>query len=267
MIIFDPDDPHVLSGEFDQEGFTPNERRAYERAIASGLAQRERFYMPNRLFDVGKVGFTLDTITHGTERRKDGEQKVVTLTLRCQPFPAPLATAMHPEVRTSLFRLSSVDALPHIARINFALGIPRQTMDLFATPDTDAATMRFDHVKVHGIYARTEAGMNGYACVIKATFGPVSDRELGYLEAWRTTMRFITFNEAEPSADFDVVPAADAADEGDEGEVQQALPVHEFDTDPQGNPIEPTSEEKPEGINRPLVSHQKRRGGASSTAH
>jgi len=210
-----------------------------------------------RLFDVGKIGLTCDAVVHSTEKRKDGEVKVIVLTLRVQPFDAKLATALHPDVRTTLFKLSHPDPHPHLARVNFSLGVPRQALEIYATPETAKATMRLDHVKVTGIYARTEKGVTGYACVLKATFGPVSDKELGFVEAWRNGMKFVSFDEAEPSADFqDEEP-------DDEDDDQPELPVAEFETDVNGQPLELAT--AADRVNRPLHSHQRRRGAKKAT--
>jgi hypothetical protein len=93
-------------------------------------------------------------------------------------------------------------------------------------------------VKIVSLYARTEKGVLGYGCVFKAVFGPVSDKELGFCEEWRNTMKFVTFEEAEPSADFDE-PHDDAdADEGDD-EQSMLLPPAEFETEADGAPVEP----------------------------
>jgi hypothetical protein len=256
MIIFDADDPLVLNGTYDVEGFTPQERRAQARRQRTASVNEKGQQPMNRLFDVGKVGLTCDAVVHSTEKRKDGEVKVIVLTLRVQPFDAKLATALHPDVRTTLFKLSHPDPHPHLARVNFTLGVPRQALDIYATPDTAKATMRLDHVKVTGIYARTEKGVTGYACVLKAAFGPVSDKELGFVEAWRNGMKFVSFEEAEQSADFeDEVPDDDEADDDDD---QPELPVAEFETDADGKPI--TLDTAADRVNRPLHSHQKRRG-------
>lgn len=211
----------------------------------------------HKLFDVGKVGLTCDAVVHSTEKRKDGEVKVIVLTLRVQPFDSKLAAALHPDVRTTLFKLSHPDPQPHLSRVNFQLGVPRQSLDIYATPETAKATMRLDHVKVTGIYARTEKGVTGYACVLKAAFGPVSDKELGFVEAWRNGMKFVSFEEAEVSADFDD-EAPDEDLEDDEDDEQPRLPVPEFETDAGGQPLEAST--APDRANRRLHSHQSKRG-------
>lgn len=188
-----------------------------------------------KLFDVAKVGLYCETITHSTEKRKDGEVKVIQLSLRVQPFDAKLAVALHPDVRTTLFKLSHPDPQPHIARVNFLIGVPRQDLDIYATSETREPTRRLEHVKISHIYARSASGSQGYALVLKATFGPVSDAELGFCEAWRSGMKFVTCDEAEAS-DLFVEESED--DEDDEPSGQQALPDPEFETAPDGKPTD-----------------------------
>jgi hypothetical protein len=245
MILYPPDHPLVLNGTYDQEGYKPGERARIAKAklrMAKADASSPKETRPmHKLFDVGKVGLWCDTIGHSSEKRKDGEVKVIVLTLRVQPFDAALAAALHPDVRTTLFRLSHPDPHPHLARVSFELGVPRQALDIYATPETVKATMRLDHVKIAGIYARTESGVGGYACVLKAIFGPVSDKELGFCEAWRKGMKFVSFEEAEPSAEFEEqVPEAepDEDDDGPDDGQPPLLPPAEFETDPDGRPLE-----------------------------
>lgn len=193
-----------------------------------------------KLFDVKKIGLTCDTITHTTEKRQDGEVKVIQLRLRVAPFDSKLAAALHPDVRTTLFRLGHPDAHPHLARVNFALGVPRQFMELYATPESAEPTMAFDHVKITGIYARTQSGMNNmFVLAFDATFGPVSDKELGFCEAWRKTMKFGNFDEAEASDLF--IDRGEDDDEDGDDDGQQALPDPEFETTAEGRPVEPAA--------------------------
>jgi len=193
--------------------------------------------MPFKLFDVAKIGCYCEAITHTTEKRKDGEVKVIQLSLRVQPFDAKLATALHPDVRNTLFKLSYPDPQPHIARVNFLLGVPRQDLDCFATSETATPTRRLEHVKISGLYARSTSGMQGYALVFKATFGPVTDAELGYCEAWRSGMKFVNFQEAEASDLF----FDESEEDDDEDTGQQALPDPEFETTRDGRPLEAAS--------------------------
>lgn len=171
--------------------------------------------MSQRLFSVPKVGLFLDAYVPGVETRRGEETKILTLTLRVQPFDSKLATAIddgledESGVRTGLFKLNHPDPKPHIDRLNFNLACPRQQMTIFASPDTDRSRMCFDQVKISGTYARRQKDVNGFAFVFKASFGPVGRDEQEFIHQWLLTQRFVSFEAAEPSMDFD-----DSADEG-----------------------------------------------------
>lgn len=161
--------------------------------------------MPNTLFDVKKVGIFCDAIAHTSEKRQDGETKVVQLTLRVQPFDAKLAAAVRQDVRQTLFKLNTVEAQPHIDRVNFKLGVPRQDLELFASSDTRKASILLQGCKVSGVYARTEKDANMLAFVFKVSFGPASRDELEYVEDWRNGQRWVSFKESDPSLQFEEV--------------------------------------------------------------
>lgn len=177
--------------------------------------------MSQRLFSVAKVGLFLDSYVPSMEKRKGGEAKVLTMTLRVQPFDAKLATAIDEgvsedsNVRATLFKLNHPDPKPHLARVNFSLGCPRQNMHIFASPDTEKARIMFEHVRIFGTYARTEKNVNSYAFVLKASYGPVGRAEQEYIHEWMLSQRFVTFQEAEPSLEFDPVSADQEASEDD----------------------------------------------------
>lgn len=157
----------------------------------------------SEMFETGKVGCFLDTITHSTENRRGDEVKVVVLTLRVDPFDVKLALSLDERVRATLFKLSHPDPQPHLRRADFALGIPRQNLNVFASPDTKKASICLTQAAITGLYARTQKDANGYVLVFKASFGPVGREELAFIEDWRTSQKFVTFDEAEPSMDFD----------------------------------------------------------------
>jgi hypothetical protein len=198
----------------------------------------------HKFFDVGKVGAYLETISHSTEKRKDGEQKVIVLTLRVEPFDTKLAAAVSQEARQTLFRLNDAQPWPHIQKAYFALGVPRQTMTIFATPDTAKASIALDQVLIGSVYARSIKDARGYALVFKAAFGPVGAKELEYVENWRNAMAFITFTQAEHNAEFEL-GAVDDDDEDEDDDAQPTLPAHEFDTDEKGRPADSGEQEKP----------------------
>lgn len=171
----------------------------------------------------------LDALTHGIEERKGDEVKIVTLTLRVQPFGADLANALERSVRTTLFKLNHPDPQPHLKRVEFNLGVPRQQLTVFATPDTTEASIVFDQVKIAQTYARTEKNVNLFAFVIKASFGPVGKTELAYLQHWLLGQAFITFEQAEPGV-------IEEDEEDDEFETVDARPAPMFDDEGNATP-------------------------------
>ena len=174
--------------------------------------------MTQRLFNVPKVGLFLDKYIPSMEKRRDGEVKIFTLTLRVQPFDAKLALSIDDgvgedsNVRPTLFMMGHPDPKPHLQRVNFSIGCPRQNMAIFASSDTAEARILFQQVRIGGTYARTEKNVNGYAFVFQASLGPVSRQEQEYIHEWMLSQRFVTFEESEPSLEFE----ADGSDE-DEG--------------------------------------------------
>lgn len=147
-----------------------------------------------KLFTTAKTGFFLDSITHKTEKRRDGETKVIVLGCRVVPFDHQLAQSMDDLVRGSLFhRSGNAEPFNHVAGMDFHLAVERQDIDIFASPDTVKATIRFEQVKVSGLRAQIEKGSNAFALKVKLTFGPASDRELAFVEGWRQNQKFLTF--------------------------------------------------------------------------
>lgn len=176
--------------------------------------------MAQRLFSAAKVGLFCDSITHATEKRKGDDVKIVTLTLRVQPFDAKLATALdegiggESNVRPTLFKIGHPDPKPLLRRADFALGCARQNLHVFASTDTPTASILLDQVRISNTYARTEKGVAGFGFVLKASFGPLGRRELEYIQDWHLGQRFVTFDEAEPSLAFE----SDGEDEGTEAD-------------------------------------------------
>src|SRR4051794_35603895 len=58
------------------------------------LPHERRGEMGQQLFSAHKIGLFCDQIVHGIEKRRGDDVKVITLTLRAQPFDAKLATAL-----------------------------------------------------------------------------------------------------------------------------------------------------------------------------
>ena len=157
-----------------------------------------------KLFEVGKIGAFLDAITHGSEKRpNDGRTKIVTCTLRVDPFDVTHALALDQRVRDTLYSLSTSEKRAHLRRAEFALGISRQNIHIFAAPDTAQASRVITQVAVKDFVAKIDKDKNHFSLTFKIAFGPVDRDELALIEDWRTTQRFLTFEEAEPSLAFD----------------------------------------------------------------
>lgn len=218
--------------------------------------------MSQRLFSVPKVGLFLDSYRPAIEKRRGEETKVLQLTLRVQPFDAKLATAIDDgvgedsNVRATLFKLGHPDPKPHLDRVDFALGCPRQNLTIYASPDTQDARIQLQQVKIAGTYARTEKGINDYGFVFKATFGPVGRDEQEYIHEWYLSQRFVSFEEAEPLMEFeddgdaDLVEADEKAREVIDGRSRPAPMWEDGDEQPA-----PKSKPKRDGVNRKLHSH------------
>lgn len=165
------------------------------------------------MFDAGKIGVFLDSITHSTENRRGTETKIVVLGLRVDPFDRVLALALDSRARDTLFALSSDKAREHVKAATFALGVLRQNLHLFTTPDTTDATRALLQVQITGITAKVHKDRSDYVLTFKASFGPADKHELEYIEAWRGNQRFVMFERAAPSLDFEAESDGDDADE------------------------------------------------------
>jgi hypothetical protein len=163
------------------------------------------------LFDTAKTGVFLDSITHSTENRRGTDTKVVVLGCRVDPLDAKLALSLDQRVRNTLFRLGDAEAAGHIRSCEFALGVPTQNLAIFASPDTEKASRALLQVKITGIRAKVDKDQNHYSLVFKASFGPADKDELLFVEEWRGSQRFLTFQRVEPELELDIDDEMDAA--------------------------------------------------------
>lgn len=209
-----------------------------------------------RMFDTGKIGVFLDSIQHSTENRRGTDTKIIVLGLRVDPFDAKLALVLDSRLRDSLFALSDVSPRGHIKRIDAALGILRQNLHIFATPETEAATMALLQVGIAGVSAKVHKDRNEFVLTFKASFGPASKQELEFVEGWRGNQKFITFERAEPSLDFD--------EPGDEDEAEpvatRPAPMWDDGEQPQEN------EHAREVGSRPTAKRHKSKASKASAA-
>jgi hypothetical protein len=87
--------------------------------------------------------------------------------------------------------------------VSFALGCPRQNLRIYASPDTKTSRIALLQCKISGTYARKQKDINGFAFIFKASIGPVGREEHEYIHEWMLGQRFVTFEESEPSMEFD----------------------------------------------------------------
>lgn len=201
-----------------------------------------------KLFETAKTGFTLESITHKTEKRRDGDEKVITLGCVVMPFDAKLATSMDDLVRGSLFKRSgNADPHSHISAVDFRLPIERQDVDVYAAPDTVKASLRLIQVKASHVRAKLDPSTNLYTLKVRLTFGPASDKELAFVESWRGTQRFLTFEESQPDLAYEEI----GNDDDEDDDTQPALDMDVEDKD--------EKDEKPERAQHRAISHAKKR--------
>ena len=223
-----------------------------------------------RLFNVGKVPVSLDSVSFGIEKRKGEDVKVVVLACRVQPFDAKLASALDAgiggdcNIRATAFSLNTADPKQNFTRHDFTLPCPRQLLTIYATADTAESRRAYDQVKIYGTYVRTQKDMpNALALVFKASFGPADRDEIASIYAWFRGQTSVSFREADPSLDFaEDVPEPDEGNEdGGEPDAEQVeLPEPEFETDAEGKPLEEEGAEPSdkEPARQRLHSHAKK---------
>lgn len=121
--------------------------------------------MSQRLFNTAKVPVFIEGTTLGIEKRKDGPVSVVVLGCKVQPFDAKMATSLDggvgadSNIRSTAFNLNNTEPKQHFTRHDFRLGIARQRLECFATPDTQNARVALDGVRIYGTYVRSQKDM------------------------------------------------------------------------------------------------------------
>lgn len=218
----------------------------------------------NKLFSVAKVGAFIDSYSPGLEKRRGEEISVLKVRLRIQPFDSKLATALDEgvggdsNIRSTIFSMTTGDPKAYFTSHEFKLGsLPRQTLELFSTPDTPGSRLALNQCKISGCKVRGEKDSNALAFLFSATFGPVGRDELEAIHALFRLQTFVSFHEGEPLLEEE----QDADDEeGTDADVKAQRLAPMFDDD--GKPTE-ASEEREEGpttkeigSRRKLHSHQ-----------
>jgi hypothetical protein len=197
--------------------------------------------MSIRFFNQPKIRCYLDGFSPGEEKRRGEATKVIKMSLRVQPFDAKLAVSIdeglagESSVRSQLFSLQTAEPRPMIDRLNMKLSVPRQTLRLFMAPDQETCRVALSQVRIHGAYARTQKDQGGFAFCFKGTFGPVGRDELELLQLWYLNTMFVTFEEAEPSMEFDPIEPGEDEDVPSVAELSRPLPSWD-DAPPSGAP-------------------------------
>lgn len=182
--------------------------------------------MAQRLFSLNKIPTFLDDYKPGKERRRGEMVKIITLSLRVQPFDSKLATAIDDGllddtgVRDALFKIGTPEPKKHRTKVYFNLGCSQQNLILYASTDTPTSRMAFVQCRIKGEYARTSTDVNGFAFCFKASFGPVGKDEMEFIHAWLGGQQAVTFEESEEQ--FDLDEPADDEDDADDEELEAA---------------------------------------------
>ncbi len=231
--------------------------------------------MSQRLFKTGKVGTFIDSYAPGVEKRRGEEISVITVKCRVQPFDAKLATSLDDgvggdsNIRPTVFSLSTADPKPNFTRHDFKLpSLPRQNLEIFQAPDTDASRIALTQAKISGCYVRTQKDMNALALVFKATFGPVGRDELELIHSLHRAQTFITFRESEPLIEEeDDEDEATDADEKAQEVINGRVPAPMWDDDepstetPRPAAPEPARHAKPRHADRKTAAKAKQATG------
>lgn len=156
------------------------------------------------MFDVNKIGVFVDGYGPGVEKRRGETVSVITMHMRIQPFDAKLAAALDNgvggdcNIRATVFSLNSGDPKKNFTRHDFKLGLERQNLEIFPTPDTNNSRISLNQAKISGTYVRTQKDNAALAFIFRATFGPVGRDELELIHSLHRMQTFVTFRQGEP---------------------------------------------------------------------
>lgn len=210
-----------------------------------------------KLFSTGKTGVFLEALTHRMEKRKSGEVKVEVLSCAVRPLTVQLAGAINEDavVRGSLFhRTEGAQPFEHIGAIDFRnLVAERQDIQIFATPDTEKASILLDEVKIEKLRARVDKDSNAYTLTFKAVF-MAGAKQAEFVRDWLYSQRFLSFNLSEPN--LDLIEGEEEEDE-DDAPPERQKPM--FDTDASGKELvgaaTATGPAAPDRAQRRNISH------------
>lgn len=191
----------------------------------------------NRLFSVSKVGVFFDSYSPAVEKRRGGEVSVLQVRMRVEPFDAKLASSLDDgvggdsNIKATVFSLNTGDPKANFTRHDFRLGLPRQTVEIFATPDTETCRVALAQGKVSATYVRSEKDTNALALALKFTFGPVGRDELELIHQLHRQQAWLTFSESEPMFDEELDDDGDPDDEDADADEKARRPAPMFDDD------------------------------------
>jgi len=142
-----------------------------------------------------KLGLFCTTYKPTTEKRRTEDITVVRVTLQVEPLTVEIAAAIDPLVRRTLFRQQHPEPAPYMHEVTFALDPPRQQLHVFASTDSDRASILLDQVAIGRVRARR--GKFAWALAFHATFGPPDAKQLLFVQQWFRSQRFVTFEPSE----------------------------------------------------------------------
>jgi hypothetical protein len=214
--------------------------------------------MSQRLFNTAKVPVFIDSVQLGVEKRKDGPVSVVVLGCRVQPFDAKLASSLDQgvgdgNIKATAFNLNSAEPKKAFTRHDFALGLARQRLECFATPDSPEARIALDGTRIYGTYVRSQKDMpTALAMIFKASFGPVGRDELDYVKAHFRSQLFVTFREADQSMQFEAEDVDEGDEEGSDADIKARQRAPMFDDGGKETPESEPADDDKEPVNRKL---------------
>jgi hypothetical protein len=194
-----------------------------------------------RLFSVAKIPMYCESISHRIEQRKSGAAKVVDLALKIEPFTPQLAAALDMDeyawIKRELFRGADASVNVDLKSATFRTPTERQLLTCYATPDSPKASIAIDQVKVTKLRVRGQKDGSGWVLYVHVSFGPLGKTELEYVNAFYAEQRFVSWDQAEPSLEFESDGADDEMTDADE-EAREPM----FDTETDGKVIEESVE-------------------------
>lgn len=227
--------------------------------------------MGQQLFSTGRVGVFFDTYAPAVEKRRGEEVSVIKLRCRVQPFDSKLATALDDgvgddsNIKAGVFSMNTGDPKPNFTRHDFTLGLDRQNLIIYTTPDTTDAKLAILQAKISDTYVRTQKDMNALEFVFTATFGPVGKDELAVIHALHRSQAFIKFETAEPLLEHEDDGEEDDDEDLTEADEKARIPAPMFTTDESGKPVDEGAEAKGEDVEeaRPTARRHATRAAAA----